>query len=112
MKCSGNDNINAEETAMDIIMLSLRTSDGLNMKSFRDAFGGSIALSIRETYKRYVESGDVICFDNRGREISCHEFSSLMTNDQWRNEELAFVQLSDPEGFFCQMSLHHLHLVV
>lgn len=105
VKCSGNENIDAKETAMDIIMLSLRTSDGLNLKSFRDAFGGSLVLSICEAYKRYVESGHVICVDNRGREIAYHEFSSLLTNDQWRNEELAFVRLSDPEGFLLSNEL-------
>lgn len=99
VKCSGNDSIDAKETAMDIIMLSLRTSDGLNLKFFGDAFGRSLVLSICEAYKRYIESGHVICVDSRGRNVGFHEFSSLLTNDQWRNEELAFVRLSDPEGF-------------
>ncbi|KZV46499.1 radical S-adenosyl methionine domain-containing protein 1, mitochondrial [Dorcoceras hygrometricum] len=103
--CSVNDKVDAKETAMDIIMLSLRTSDGLNLKSFRDAFGGSLVLSICEVYKRYVESGHVICVDNRGRDIPFHEFNSLLTNDQRRNEELASIRLSDPEGFLLSSEL-------
>ncbi|KAL2539606.1 Radical SAM superfamily protein [Abeliophyllum distichum] len=46
-----------KDLAMDVVMLSLRTARGLDLKSFGEAFGGSLLLSICEVYGPYVKSG-------------------------------------------------------
>ncbi|KAL3818591.1 hypothetical protein ACJIZ3_004496 [Penstemon smallii] len=102
---SKNDSIDAKDLAMDVVMLSLRTADGLNLKTFREAFGDSMMLSVCEVYRPYVESGHVIFFDEVRRHVASDEFLSLLSNEQWRNEKLAFVRLSDPDGFLLSNEL-------
>ncbi|KAK4436918.1 Heme chaperone HemW [Sesamum alatum] len=81
MNCSEDDMIDAKDLAMDVVMLSLRTADGLDLKSFKEAF------------------------DGQGRTIAVNEFLSSFSNEFWRNEKLAFLRLSDPDGFLLSNEL-------
>ncbi|KAL6541251.1 hypothetical protein OROHE_010959 [Orobanche hederae] len=92
--------IDAKELAMDVVMLSLRTADGLDLKCFREAFGDSLMLSICEVYKPHVESGHVIFSDEHGRNVAADELIHSMSN-----EKLAYVRLSDPDGFLLSNEL-------
>ncbi|GJM87616.1 hypothetical protein PR202_ga03588 [Eleusine coracana subsp. coracana] len=49
-----------KEMAMDVVMLSLRTAWGLDLRSFSKSFGKSLTLSLCNTFKPFVESGLVI----------------------------------------------------
>ena len=42
--CCRNDHYDAKDVAMDVVMLSLRTAKGLDLKSFREAYGGSLVF--------------------------------------------------------------------
>ena len=44
MDCCRNDHKDANDVAMDVVMLSLRTTEGLDLKSFREAYGGSLVF--------------------------------------------------------------------
>lgn len=37
----GDDHVEADDLAMDVVMLSLRTARGLDLRSFRESFGDS-----------------------------------------------------------------------
>lgn len=87
-----------KDFAMDVVMLSLRTADGLDLKSFREAFGDSFLLSIFEVYKPYLESGLVICLDGQRRTVAADEIMS-------RFENVAYLRLSDPDGFLLSNEL-------
>ncbi|KAH6799564.1 hypothetical protein C2S51_036048 [Perilla frutescens var. frutescens] len=89
--------VEPKDLAMDVVMLSLRTADGLDLKSFREAFGDSILLSIFEAYRPYLESGLVICLDEQRRNVAADEVMS--------NEKLAYLRLSDPDGFLLSNEL-------
>ncbi|KAL0415776.1 UNVERIFIED_CONTAM: Heme chaperone HemW [Sesamum latifolium] len=103
--CSEDDIFDAKDLAMDVVMLSLRTADGLDLKSFKEAFGDPNILSICEVYRPHVESGHVICLDGQGRTIAVNEFLSSFSNEFWRNEKLAYLRLSDPDGFLLSNEL-------
>lgn len=87
-----------KDFAMDVVMLSLRTADGLDLKSFREAFGDSFLLSIFEIYKPYLESGLVISLDEQRRTVAADEIMS-------RFEKVAYLRLSDPDGFLLSNEL-------
>lgn len=101
---SGDGNINAKDTAMDVVMLSLRTAQGLDLKSFQESFGSSVVLSLLEAYKPYVESGLVVCLDEHRRTIMDDLNHSFLykTNTEKR---VAYIRLSDPEGFLLSNEL-------
>jgi hypothetical protein len=42
--CCRNDHKDVNEVAMDVVMLSLRTTKGLDLKSFGEAYGGSLVF--------------------------------------------------------------------
>jgi hypothetical protein len=44
--CYRNDHKDANDVAMDVVMLSLRTAKGLYLKSFREAYGGSLVFFV------------------------------------------------------------------
>lgn len=100
-----DDRVDANETAMDVVMLSLRTSRGLDLKSFKEAFGGSLVLSLCKVYKPYLASGHVNFMDELGRDITVDEFNSLLSDEHGVEEKLAFVRLSDPDGFLLSNEL-------
>ncbi|XP_059642282.1 uncharacterized protein LOC132284214 [Cornus florida] len=100
-----NNCIDAKDMAMDVVMLSLRTSKGLDLKSFIETFGNSFVLSLCEAYKPYVESGHVICLDEHRRTITADEFSSILSDKHKIEKVLAFIRLSDPDGFLLSNEL-------
>ncbi|KAF3658511.1 hypothetical protein BC332_17766 [Capsicum chinense] len=89
---------------MDVVMLSLRTARGLDLKSLGKAFGSSTILSVCEVYKPHIESGHVVCLDEQ-REIAAEEFSSSLSEGNKINEVLAYIRLSDPDGFLLSNEL-------
>lgn len=106
VNCSGNDQIHVKDMAMDVVMLSLRTSWGLDLKSFEELFGSFIVSSLLETYKPYVESGHVIFLDENRRAIIGEDLNTCLF--QYENEKerkLAYIRLSDPEGFLLSNEL-------
>ncbi|KAL3342735.1 hypothetical protein AABB24_026660 [Solanum stoloniferum] len=105
VNCSEDSKVDAQDIAMDIVMLSLRTARGLDLKSFGKAFGSLTILSLCEVYKPHIESGHVVCLDEQRREISPEEFSSLLSEGNKINEVLAYIRLSDPDGFLLSNEL-------
>ncbi|RVW75293.1 Oxygen-independent coproporphyrinogen-III oxidase-like protein sll1917 [Vitis vinifera] len=101
--CGGN-SVDAKDVAMDVVMLSLRTARGLDLKSFRNSFGSSFVASLCMAYRPYVKSGHVVCLDEQRRPVTSDEFSSLLSKDDGIEERLAFVRLSDPDGSSYQMN--------
>lgn len=95
----------AKDFAMDVVMLSLRTADGLDLKSFKEAFGELLLLSIYEVYRPHVENGQVILLNEQRRRLAVDEFLSLGSDEQLRNEKLAYLRLSDPDGFLLSNEL-------
>ncbi|KAI3897914.1 hypothetical protein MKW92_009585 [Papaver armeniacum] len=67
-----------DDLEMDVVMLSLRTSKGLELKSFRECFG---SLLVAE------------------------EFRSVLSNESNIEEEVLFIRLSDPDGFLLSNEL-------
>ena len=104
MDCRGNDPIDAKDMAMDVVMLSLRTARGLDLKSFREAYGGSLVFSLFKAYKPYVESGHVVCLDEHGTVVSADEINAALL-DVDKIRQLAFIRLSDPDGFLLSNEL-------
>ncbi|XP_034673691.1 heme chaperone HemW [Vitis riparia] len=102
--CGGN-SVDAKDVAMDVVMLSLRTARGLDLKSFRNSFGSSFVASLCKAYRPYVKSGHVVCLDEQRRPVTANEFSSLLSKDDGIEERLAFVRLSDPDGFLLSNEL-------
>lgn len=97
--------INAKDLAMDVVMLSLRTARGLDLKSFAQSFGFRHVISLCEIYQSYVLSGHVMFLDDQRRSIETEEFSSLLADHEKMKEVLAFVRLSDPDGFLLSNEL-------
>lgn len=100
-----NGNIDPKDGAMDVVMLSLRTARGLHIKSFIRDFGVSLALSLCQAYKPYVESGHVICLDDERKLIPAFEVNSLFVDEDKLEKRVAFIRLSDPEGFLLSNEL-------
>nr|XP_004236325.1 uncharacterized protein LOC101261314 [Solanum lycopersicum] len=105
VNCCPDSKVDAQDVAMDVVMLSLRTAKGLDLKSFGKAFGSSTILSLCEVYKPHIASGHIICLDEQRRDISPEEFSSLLSEGNKINEVLAYIRLSDPDGFLLSNEL-------
>ncbi|KAI9173665.1 hypothetical protein LWI28_004587 [Acer negundo] len=103
--CWGSNDIDAKDLSMDVVMLSLRTAKGLDLKSFREAFGCSLADSLCKGYKPFVESGHVLCLDDDRRAITIAELNTLLSNKNEIGSRLAYIRLSDPEGFLLSNEL-------
>ncbi|KAK9117428.1 hypothetical protein Sjap_016375 [Stephania japonica] len=101
------ESIDYKDIAMDVVMLSLRTARGLDVKSYKESFGETLIVSLCEKFKPYVESGHVIALDEERRTLSADEFSSLLSNAEKlvKVEGVAFIRLSDPEGFLLSNEL-------
>ncbi|GLU12761.1 hypothetical protein SLE2022_294200 [Rubroshorea leprosula] len=93
------------DKAMDVVMLSLRTARGLDLKSFREAFGSTLANSLCKTYKAYVKSGHVLCLDEQKRVLTAYEFDTLLVNEEKMERVLTHIRLSDPDGFLLSNEL-------
>lgn len=105
--CWGNNHIDAKDLAMDVLMLSFRTARGLDLKSFAEAFGCALVHSLCKFYKPYVESGHIICLDEQRRALNIEEFNTLLLNETEVEvgSRLAYIRLSDPEGFLLSNEL-------
>ncbi|KAI3673585.1 hypothetical protein L6452_39708 [Arctium lappa] len=99
------DDVDEVEMAMDVVMLSLRTSKGLELKSFREDFGSPVAVELCKVYEPYMKSGHVAFLDHRRREITEDEFSLLVLDDEKLENEIGFIRLSDPDGFLLSNEL-------
>ncbi|XP_024025014.1 uncharacterized protein LOC112092644 [Morus notabilis] len=98
--CNNDNHIDSKDIAMDIVMLSLRTARGLDLRSFGEAFGDSLVVSLCKAYKAHVQSGHVVCLDERGRAFSSDEFNTMLLDEEDKIEKgLAYIRLSDPDGF-------------
>ncbi|KAK8488954.1 hypothetical protein V6N13_060926 [Hibiscus sabdariffa] len=95
---TGNTNTDVRDLASDVVMLSLRTARGLDLKSFRRAFGNSVVASLCEVYKPYIESGHVLCLNEHGTILTADEYNALLNEDDI-GQGLAYIRLSDPDGF-------------
>ncbi|XP_071903627.1 uncharacterized protein [Coffea arabica] len=100
-----DDSTDAKDLAMDVIMLSLRTARGLDLKSFAKAFGCELVLSLCKVYQPYVESGHIVFLDDKLKTITVDEYSSLLSDDRKMSEVPAFLRLSDPDGFLLSNEL-------
>ncbi|KAM2699506.1 hypothetical protein EV1_038374 [Malus domestica] len=87
-----------QDMATDVVMLSLRTSRGLDLKYFGEAYGGSLVPSLCKAYKPYVESGHVVFLDEQGRAIAADEFNTLLVNEDETEGSPAYIRLSDPDA--------------
>lgn len=94
-----NNHVDAKDMAMDVVMLSLRTARGLDLKHFTEAYGDSLVLSLCKAYSPYVESGHVVCLDEQRRAITADEFNTLIVKEDKIPANLTYLRLSDPDGF-------------
>lgn len=97
--------IDVNDLAMDIVMLSLRTSRGLNLRTFREAFGDSLTHSLCDVYRPYVESGLVVFLDEDRTPMKGDDFNSLLSDEEESTRRLAYIRLSDPDGFLLSNEL-------
>ncbi|KAF7838209.1 oxygen-independent coproporphyrinogen-III oxidase-like protein sll1917 [Senna tora] len=105
VNCSGNDHINVKDTAMDVVMLSLRTAKGIDLKCFQESFGSSIVSSLLDIYKPYFESGHVVCLDEKRRPIRIEDVTTSSFDENIRERKVAYIRLNDPEGFLLSNEL-------
>ncbi|KDP30975.1 hypothetical protein JCGZ_11351 [Jatropha curcas] len=103
--CCGNNHIDAKDMVMDIVMLSLRTARGLDLRFFANEFGGSLVYSLCKVYKPYIESGHVVCLDEERRELTADELNTLFTHEEDIASRLGCIRLSDPDGFLLSNEL-------
>ncbi|KAJ1295715.1 hypothetical protein BS78_01G244100 [Paspalum vaginatum] len=101
-KCRSSD---MKDLAMDVVMLSLRTARGLDLQSFSKSFGKSLTLSLCNVFKPFVESGLVIAMDSKRRALPHIDFELDLQNEGDFGSRVAFIRLSDPEGFLLSNEL-------
>ncbi|GKD02163.1 oxygen-independent coproporphyrinogen-III oxidase-like protein sll1917, partial [Tanacetum coccineum] len=80
-----DDEVDEPEMAMDIVMMSLRTSKGFGFKD-----------------------GHALFLDDQRREITEDAFGSLVLDDEKLETEIGFIRLSDPDGFLLSNELTSL----
>ncbi|GMP35397.1 hypothetical protein CsSME_00007844 [Camellia sinensis var. sinensis] len=73
--------------------------------SFRKTFGTSIVHSLGKAYRPFVESGHVVCLDGHRRVITTDRFCALLSDEEEIEETVAFIRLSDPDGFLLSNEL-------
>jgi oxygen-independent coproporphyrinogen-3 oxidase len=98
-------NSDMKDMAMDVVMLSLRTAWGLDLQSFSKSFGTSLALSLCNTFKPFVESGLVIAMDMERQALPHIDFELDLQNESDFGSRVAFIRLSDPDGFLLSNEL-------
>ncbi|XP_066360071.1 uncharacterized protein [Miscanthus floridulus] len=94
-----------KDMALDVVMLSLRTAWGLDLQNFSKSFGKSLALSLCNTFKPFVESGLVIAMDMDRRALPHIDFELDLQNEDDFGSRVAFIRLSDPDGFLLSNEL-------
>lgn len=97
--------VDAKDLAMDVVMLSLRTAKGLDVKQFEGDFGRGLLLSLCEALRPYVRSGHVVGMDGKGRELGADEFGLVLSGCEDSQPEVACIRLSDPDGFLLSNEL-------
>ncbi|XP_038989705.1 heme chaperone HemW isoform X2 [Phoenix dactylifera] len=97
--------VGSKDMAMDVVMLSLRTARGLDMSSFGRSFGNCLALSLCRTFRPFVESGHVVAMDGDRKSLSYHDFEQQLNDDYEIGNKVAFIRLSDPDGFLLSNEL-------
>lgn len=106
VNCFSNDLPDAKDLAMDVVMLSLRTARGLDLRSLAYIVGVSFVCALCKIYKPYVESGHVVCLDETRRALSTEEFNaSLLVLEDGIGSRVAYIRLSDPDGFLLSNEL-------
>jgi len=95
----------SKDMAMDVVMLSLRTAWGLDLQSFSKSFGKSLALSLCSTFRPFVESGLVIAMDMERRALPHIDFELDLQSEDDFGSRVAFIRLSDPDGFLLSNEL-------
>ncbi|KAI8529155.1 hypothetical protein RHMOL_Rhmol12G0203700 [Rhododendron molle] len=95
----------AKDMAMESVMLSFRTARGLDLTSFKETFGSSLVHSLCNAYSPYVESGHVVCLDRHRRAVTKEQFCSLVSYEHEIEDTVAFIRLSDPDGFLLSNEL-------
>ncbi|KAL3716768.1 hypothetical protein ACJRO7_008363 [Eucalyptus globulus] len=101
----GDDHVEADDLAMDVVMLSLRTARGLDLRSFRESFGDSLLLSLCMVYEPYLDSGHMIFMDENRKVIPARELNTLLMDTGNITRRLAYMRLSDPDGFLLSNEL-------
>nr|ACG46309.1 oxygen-independent coproporphyrinogen III oxidase-like protein sll1917 [Zea mays] len=94
-----------KDMALDVVMLSLRTAWVLDLQSFSKSFGKSLALSLCNTFKPFVESGHVIAMDMDRQALPHTDFELDLQNEDGFGSRIAFIRLSDPDGFLLSNEL-------
>ncbi|VAH22385.1 unnamed protein product [Triticum turgidum subsp. durum] len=95
-----------KDMAMDSVMLSLRTARGLDLHSFSKSFGEGLTRSLCDTFRPFVESGLVIPMDKEREALQFSEFESdLESEGEMTGSRVAFLRLSDPDGFLLSNEL-------
>ncbi|KAG0456600.1 hypothetical protein HPP92_024388 [Vanilla planifolia] len=103
--CTGGEHSGDAELAMDEVMLSLRTARGLDVERFGRAFGESLVVSLCREWRPYVKSGHVVAMDEERGELSIGEFEVETNRGRGEGRRVAFIRLSDPEGFLMSNEL-------
>nr|CAD1820023.1 unnamed protein product [Ananas comosus var. bracteatus] len=99
-------NVEVKDLAMDAVMLSLRTARGLDLQSFRRSFGEGLAFSLRKAFRPFVENGLVVAMDEERGTIPPRDFiKSQISADDEVEARVAFIRLSDPDGFLLSNEL-------
>lgn len=96
--------IDPKDMASDIVMLSLRTAKGLDLFAFREVYGESLVNSLLKVYEPYIESGHVVCLDGNRSIVPADDMSKLLSGGK-EMKELAYIRLSDPDGFLLSNEL-------
>lgn len=102
---SSDNDIHGKDTAMDVVMLSLRTARGLDLKRFGESFGSSLVLSLLEAYKPYVESEHVVFLDEQRITIGIDDVKNAHLDETNSERRVAYIRLSDPNGFLLSNEL-------
>nr|XP_010930027.1 uncharacterized protein LOC105051348 [Elaeis guineensis] len=97
--------VGSKDMAMDVVMLSLRTARGLDLSSFGRSFGDCLALSLCKAFRPFVESGHVVAIDGDRKSLSFHDFEQQLNDDYEMGNKVAFMRLSDPDGFLLSNEL-------
>ncbi|XP_047048410.1 heme chaperone HemW-like [Lolium rigidum] len=103
--CHESSTSELKDMAMDSVMLSLRTASGLDLHRFSKSFGKNLTLSLCTMFRPFVESGLVIAMDTERQALQLSEFDVDLENKGDTGSRVAFIRLSDPDGFLLSNEL-------
>jgi len=95
---------------LDVLMLSLRTADGIDAQLFAQQFGGNATSKLVVALLPYIQRGIVIAYDNDGTCLQLEQLQATYSGagiTPHRNHgegtcnvsRLGSLRLSDPQGF-------------